>query len=183
MAERKVPGRKVTLMLDEEWRPVVGLEDLYEVSSHGRVRAKERQLRCGTGRGGFRTTYEKILQGYGDKEGYKIFDLYGTGRVKRSPVHRLMLEAFVGPAPTKAYVGRHLDDNKQNNQLCNLAWGTRRDNRLDANRNGSQSAGSAWAKKVGAKLRGRKRSLEVMARIVSTRKKKYDAKLKGSHHA
>lgn len=42
-------------------------------------------------------------------------------------VHRLVLEAFVGPCPDGLEC-RHLDGNKANNRASNLCWGTRREN-------------------------------------------------------
>src|SRR5215471_1608313 len=42
-------------------------------------------------------------------------------------VHRLILEAFVGPCP-KGMEARHLNGDRQDNRLVNLAWGTRLEN-------------------------------------------------------
>jgi predicted transcriptional regulator len=53
------------------------------------------------------------------------------------PVHRAVLTAFRGPYPGKGFEARHLDGNKQNNRLGNLAWGTRRENADDRIRHGS----------------------------------------------
>lgn len=57
------------------------------------------------------------------------------GRVVRR-VHVLVALAFLGPKPSPAHEVRHLDDNKHNNALANLAWGTRADNIADRRRNG-----------------------------------------------
>ena len=46
-------------------------------------------------------------------------------------VHVLVLEAFVGPRPSPSHEARHMDGNKENNTVANLAWGTATDNRLD----------------------------------------------------
>lgn len=59
----------------------------------------------------------------------------GRGNSHR-PVHRLVLEAFVGPCPEGMTVGRHLDDDPNNNHISNLAWGTVSDNSKDKVRNG-----------------------------------------------
>ena len=45
-------------------------------------------------------------------------------------VHRLVLEAFVGPMP-EAMETRHLDGNPANNCLDNLRYGTRAENEAD----------------------------------------------------
>jgi hypothetical protein len=46
--------------------------------------------------------------------------------------HRLICEAFHGPAPEGMRLVRHLDGDKPNNRADNLAWGTDLDNHLDA---------------------------------------------------
>jgi len=50
-------------------------------------------------------------------------------------VHRLVLEAFVGPCPD-GMQGLHWDDDVSNNCISNLRWGTPRENKVDASRNG-----------------------------------------------
>ena len=51
-------------------------------------------------------------------------------------LHRLIMEAHIGPCPL-GFVVRHLDDNKLNNTVLNLVYGTYRDNRLDRLRAGT----------------------------------------------
>jgi hypothetical protein len=48
-------------------------------------------------------------------------------------IHRLVLEAFVGPCPP-GMEGCHLDDDPENNRLDNLRWDTPEANREDATR-------------------------------------------------
>jgi hypothetical protein len=45
-------------------------------------------------------------------------------------VHIAVLTAFVGPRPER-HECRHLDGNRQNNDLSNLCWGTAYENNLD----------------------------------------------------
>lgn len=45
-------------------------------------------------------------------------------------VHRLILEAFVGPCP-EGMECRHLNGDKADNRLANLSWGTRQENMDD----------------------------------------------------
>lgn len=54
-------------------------------------------------------------------------------------VHRIVCEAFNGPAPVGCNTVRHLDDVKHNNVPDNLAWGTQADNMADAVRNGTHN--------------------------------------------
>jgi hypothetical protein len=49
---------------------------------------------------------------------------------KQYRVHRLVLEAFIGPCP-KGMECRHIDGKPTNNRLENLAWGTRKENIQD----------------------------------------------------
>jgi hypothetical protein len=53
------------------------------------------------------------------------------GRKDQRYIHRLVLEAFVGPCPDGMEC-RHLDGNPGNNRLDNLAWGTRAENQADS---------------------------------------------------
>ncbi len=55
-------------------------------------------------------------------------------------VHRLVLEAFVGPCP-EGMECRHLDGNPRNNRVENLRWGTHRENRQDMERHGTKLMG------------------------------------------
>lgn len=100
----------------EEWRPVVGYEG-YDVSSMGRVRTWWPGNRI-RNRGPFIRT-----PGFLPK-GYLIVILKGGGSpAVHRLVHRLVLDAFVGPCPT-GHEGSHLDGHKVNCRLANLAWET-----------------------------------------------------------
>lgn len=57
------------------------------------------------------------------------------GKYKTFRVHRLVLEAFVGPCPA-GHECRHLDGDPSNNALDNLAWGTPAENKADNRRLG-----------------------------------------------
>ena len=50
-------------------------------------------------------------------------------------VHRLILEAFVGPRP-EGMQCRHLNGDKTDNRIANLCWGTAKENADDNRRNG-----------------------------------------------
>jgi len=59
---------------------------------------------------------------------------------RRDFVHRLVLEAFVGPCPGGMEC-RHLDGDPTNNRLDNLRWGTRKENMEDMVRHGTSCKG------------------------------------------
>jgi len=62
--------------------------------------------------------------------GYLTVGLYRDGQMHIVALHRLLLEVFMGPCP-EGMQCRHLDGNKQNNNLCNLKWGTPFENTAD----------------------------------------------------
>lgn len=61
------------------------------------------------------------------------------GRMKLS-VHRLVLEAFLGPCP-ELMEGCHNDGDASNNRLENLRWDTKKNNHADKIRHGTSSRG------------------------------------------
>ncbi len=100
-----------------QWRPVVGHEDRYEVSSLGEIRNRR------TGR-----TLKPYLA---DKGGHLKVSLSKPSVVRNAYVHRIVAIAHTGPPPIGMEC-RHLDGDPTNNSVANLAWGTRSQNVLDA---------------------------------------------------
>lgn len=114
----------------EQWLPIVGYEGLYEVSNLGRVRSLSRNDY------GSRVTTGRVLKLQQERSGHLICYLSRGNKVKHGRVHRLVLEAFVGPAPKGKPYALHYDDDPKNNRLDNLRWGSHRENTLDSVRNG-----------------------------------------------
>lgn len=106
--------------VQEVWQPIPGWEGFYEVSDQGRVRSLPDRLR-------------KCLIG---AQGYPAVDLKHAGKRKTYTVHTLVLLAFVGPRPA-AFECRHLNGIRTDNRLCNLAWGTPKENDQDRRRHGT----------------------------------------------
>lgn len=104
----------------EQWRPVVGYEGLYEVSDHGRVRSLDRITRTGNGDRLYRS---RFLEGY-ISLGYRRVALTRGGKSVHYLVHRLVLEAFVGPCPD-GMEGCHNNGDRADARLSNLRWDTR----------------------------------------------------------
>lgn len=117
----------------EKWKPVVGWEGIYEVSDLGRVRSLPRLTKAGWA--GSKRHGGKILASFA-RQDRQFVNLWGEGRRSTCTVHRLVLEAFVGPRP-HGMECRHLDGNKQNNQRDNLVWGTHLENEADKVRHGT----------------------------------------------
>lgn len=62
----------------------------------------------------------------------------GTGR--RTHIHVLVAETFVGSRPFPRACVRHMDGNTANNNADNLAWGTYLDNENDKLRHGTHNS-------------------------------------------
>lgn len=114
-----------------EWRAIPGHPG-YEVSDDGRVRSLDRLV---GGRWGARRFPGANLTPSPDKDGYLRVGL-GRGN-GRKPISRLMLLAFVGPAPADKPLACHRDGVNSNNVLSNLYWGSNSDNTLDQVRHGT----------------------------------------------
>ena len=112
----------------EEWRDVVGYEGLYQVSNLGRVRS-------------FKRDKAKIIKsnpGIGD---YLRVVLCKDFDKKNRFVHVLVAQAFI-PNPEGKKQVNHLDGNKKNNCVDNLAWATPAENIAHAFDMGLRKSGS-----------------------------------------
>lgn len=136
----KLSGFIEEVALAEEWRPVVGWEDFYEVSSFGAVRSVSRQVTQGN-RHGSSTSYLKAgcLRVLRENviSGYLEVMLKGGGRRKMCRVHMLVCSAFHGDKPTPLHEVAHGDGTRKNNRADNLRWATRTDNHLDKRLHGT----------------------------------------------
>ena len=107
----------------ERWLPVSGFAP-YEVSDQGRVRR------------GFR-----YVKPWGATNGYKKVSLSCGGVVTKHYVHRLVLLAFVGPAPEGSNDCAHANGCRHDNSLDNLRWASRSENMADAEKHGTKAKG------------------------------------------
>ncbi len=72
-----------------------------------------------------------------------------NGKTVNKYVHTLVLEAFIGPRPSKKHEGAHGDGNRLNNTLENLRWATKRQNISDKIKHGRSNAGEKnWRSKL-----------------------------------
>lgn len=103
----------------EIWQPIVGYEELYEVSTYGRVRSLVRNW------GGISVKRKNPYYLHQEKlhRGHLRVWLYKEGIGKRFLVHRLVAETFVKNAKNLSFVN-HKDENPQNNHVENLEWCT-----------------------------------------------------------
>lgn len=119
--------------MTERWLPVVGFEGLYEVSDLGRVRSLPRRVlaKASWHRPAHWRRYPgKMLRPGRYTSSGHVSVVLGHGKAG-SPVHLLVLGAFVGPLkPGKET--RHLNGVADDNRLSNLVYGTRSENMKDA---------------------------------------------------
>lgn len=117
--------------MNDEWKTIAGFE-AYAVSSLGRVK----RVVGGRGaRAGKILTWHTCTQ-----TGYADVRLVVNGKAHARTVHTLVARAFLGSLPD-GLVTRHLDGDKLNCRLTNLAYGTLTDNAQDKVAHGRSSYG------------------------------------------
>ncbi len=80
--------------------------------------------------------------------GYMKVRFYpGGGRVVWRYVHRVVAEAFLGK-PAAGHEVRHLDGNRKNNDVQNLAWGTHLENMQDRDRHNATARGERHGRTI-----------------------------------
>lgn len=126
---------------EEEWRPVVGWEDCYEVSDLGRVRSLDRVDR----RGQLHLGRIRRLNLAGPPPGRLHLSLKRDGTEVGAYPHQLVMRAFVGPPPEGQEV-LHGPGGPHDNRLVNLSYGTHVQNMADKHRDGTARAGESHYK-------------------------------------
>lgn len=90
--------------LAERWSPIG--DTLYQISTLGRVK-------------GFRG---RLLRVKDNGNGYKSVCLCIGGKHHYRYVHRLVCEAFIGPAPHEDWHADHINGDRGDNRIDNLRW-------------------------------------------------------------
>lgn len=124
-------------MTAERWLPIVGFEDLYEVSDLGRVRSLDRKVKRGSR---LLTVHGRIMTPSKVGKGYRKVALCCDGEQTHRTVHDLVLSAFRGPRPAGKEAA-HNNGKPADNRLENLRWDTRSGNFLDKNSHGTATIG------------------------------------------
>lgn len=106
--------------MEETWKPVVGYEAHYEVSSDGRGRRISPAQNTFPGR---------LLKPHTVRHGYKRFAFAVDNTVKHCSVPRVVWEAFVGPIAPGLQIN-HKNGVKDDNRLSNLEVVTPSENTL-----------------------------------------------------
>jgi hypothetical protein len=98
--------------MNEIWKPILGFEGKYLISSYGNV--------FSLNKGGSMYLHSK--------RGYKVVELYlSKGKYKKFLVHRLVAIAFIPNPENKPFIN-HIDNDGLNNDISNLEWCTPREN-------------------------------------------------------
>lgn len=85
---------------------------------------------------------ERELKQKPNADGYPSVRLKtSVGRRKRMAVHRLVASVYLSARPSSAHEIRHLNGDRTDNRVSNLAWGTRADNAADREAHGRTSRG------------------------------------------
>lgn len=132
----------------------------YEVTRDGRVFSLSSNWR-GYGR--------REMQHTPNVNGYPSVRIYIDGKRKRIAVHVLVAREYLGPKPSPDHEVRHLDGNKCNPNVGNLAWGTAKENADDRERHGRTS-------------RGEKHSFAIRSSTHAEKIRAYFAAKKGEQH-
>lgn len=115
-----------------EYRPIEGF-DGYMVGNDGSVWSCKSLNGVGVGQW-------HRLSGFVGRGDYLRVNLRRNGKIEKRSIHRLVLDAFIGPQPELE--ARHGNANRQDNRLTNLEWGTALENAEDRERHGHTLRGT-----------------------------------------
>lgn len=125
----------------EEWRPVVGYEGLYEVSSLGRVRGLRRLCKRRDGLAHIQPEVMLKQSVSGPRRNYLKVGLLKNGEQKTCRVSVLVAAAFLGPRPDGTVVA-HGPAGSLDNSLRNISYKSPSENQgEDRLRDGTDARG------------------------------------------
>lgn len=118
-------------MSNPRYKIIDGFSD-YRVGDDGTVWSKKRGL-------------WRLLSQALDTNGYPKVTLFDSGTQRQVNVHRLVLEAFVGPCPENCEARHFPDRRRVCNSVANLSWATKLTNISDQVTHGTRLAGESKA--------------------------------------
>lgn len=119
-----------------EWRKCPNWPE-YEISEYGDVRRVVK-----------RYGFYGLRKPYKTSNGRMLIVMRNNGYSKACHIHRLVLEAFAGPAPTNKHEGAHGDGDCLNNHISNLRWATKKENEADKIKHGTSNRGERFGRSV-----------------------------------
>lgn len=117
-----------------EYRDIEGFPG-YKVGNDGSVWSC--RIQCS---GKLSAKWHRLKPGTCSRYGHKNVGLYMDFKITTKSVHVLVLTVFVCRCPERKEC-RHLDGDASNNNIGNLAWGTRKQNAADRQRHGTTARG------------------------------------------
>jgi hypothetical protein len=116
----------------EVWLPIKGYENLYKISSLGKVKSLDHKIIQKNFYKEVEHPYKgKILAIRMPKNKYPYVHLSKNGKITTKKIHRLVAENFILNPLNKKEVN-HIDGNKLNNKVNNLEWCTSSENKKHA---------------------------------------------------
>lgn len=111
--------------MENEFKPIAGYENEYEINIHGEVYSKERYVKCV--HDGVELRKRRLKKKTLASNGYYVVCLHKDGIGKMHNIHRLIAQTFI-PNPNNYLHVNHKDGNKLNNTIDNLEWCTQQQN-------------------------------------------------------
>ena len=136
--------------MKEIWKDVIGYENIYQVSSYGRVKSLDmvsnsknnsKQIRKGRTLKPYEQRYMRVM-------------LVKNKQRKVKNIHRLVAQAFI-PNPENKPQVNHIDGVKTNNNVNNLEWVTAKENIKHSFKNNLQNNKDKRKKVVMKTLEGK----------------------------
>ena len=135
--------------MEEIWKKIKGYEE-YEISNLGRAK-----LQSG------RITYGSKIE-----HGYVKITLCKKNKCKVAYIHRLVAEHFIENENNLHMVVNHVDENRENNNVTNLEWTTRKGN-IEYSRGKHKDE---WAKSLSDSHKGIKQNAEWLNKRIESYK-------------
>lgn len=122
------------------WKQIKGFENLYEISSCGRVKSLKRFVKSKSRRGKkfYFIVSERILKPGFNRNYYQVH-LCKNGKYPLFEIARLVADAFI-PNPENKPQVNHINGNKLDNRVDNLEWCTASENQYHSYQIGLHSA-------------------------------------------
>lgn len=111
----------------EVWESLANYEDLYMVSTMGRIKALEKEIKY---KRKTRILPEHILKPKNNGKYYWTVGIHEEDKIVYKYVHRLVAETFIPNVNNKPQVD-HKNGNKNDNRVSNLSWVTASENRCN----------------------------------------------------
>ena len=120
------------LLIEEIWKDIKNYEEMYQISSYGRVRSLDRYVDINNGKKQFYKGH--LLTIYHNKR-VDVYEIHLRKDNKRKclKIHRLVAEAFVyNDDPINKTTVNHIDGDRSNNKADNLEWASYSENEKHA---------------------------------------------------